>query len=232
MLDAIPIIEMRQITKTAIVPGVSIIRSMHLPEYIDGQLPYNQLAILLTILLVHRPKVILEIGTYIGRTTKMMADTLPGAIVHTLDLPSHWTDANDPIDWVQKDDFHLISRRSRGRDFWGYEGRIIQHYGDSAMWDFREASNVEFIFIDGSHSYGYCWNDSSKAIDVIMERGAGTIMWHDVAESHPGVLEALSELRKLDLDIRRIAGFPLGYLHIDAKQLEDVTDSCLLKKNS
>lgn len=231
MLDAIPTIGIGQITKTAIVPGISLLRSMHLPDYIDGQLPYNQLSMLLTVLLVARPRVILEIGTYIGRTTKLMADILPGATVHTVDLPPSYRREGDTITWMPKDDYHLIDRRDRGRDFWGYEGRIIQHYADTALWDFREASNVEFIFIDGSHTYGYCWNDSSKAIDVILERGAGTIMWHDVDESHPGVLETLSELRRLDLDIRRITGFPLGYLKIDAKQLEDVSDSCLLKKN-
>lgn len=221
MLAQIPTIELRAITESHIVPGISLVRSMHLPDYVDGQLPYNQLSVLLTILLKHRPRVILEIGTYIGRTTRLMADTLLGSTIHTVDLPPEWQRESDAITWMPKDDFHLIDRRDRGRDFWGYENRIVQHYADTAIWDFREAGAVDFVFVDGSHSYGYCWNDSSKAIDIIMERGTGVVMWHDVDESHPGVLDCLCELRRLDLDIRRISGFPLGYLKIDAKQLED-----------
>jgi len=188
--------------------------------YVDGELPANQLEVLLGVAATIRPRQVLEIGTYFGYTTWMLALTLPTAMIHTLDLPQGYTQRMDMV-LLPKDDYHLI-KASRGRvgsmyREGGYPQNIVQHYGDSATWDWREAGPVDFVFIDGSHTYEYCLSDSEKAWLSILEHGAGrgTIMWHDVADDHPGVVQALHEMRRLDLDIRRIEGTPLGYLKVE-----------------
>src|SRR5580704_17986181 len=56
-------------------------------RYKAGMLPSNQAVALLSILVAERPKVALEIGTYMGYTTRQMADSLEAAIIHTVDLP-------------------------------------------------------------------------------------------------------------------------------------------------
>jgi Methyltransferase domain len=189
--------------------------------YVDGELPRDQLETLVYVAGVSRPRVVLEIGTYFGYTTWMLAQTLPTAMIHTLDLPQGYDERMDMVR-LRKDDHHLIrgSRGQVGREYrergWAI-GNIVQHYGDSATWDWYEAGPVDFVFIDGSHTYEYALNDSEKAWLSILEQGAGrgTIMWHDVADDHPGVVQALHEMRRLDLDIRRIEGKPLGYLKVE-----------------
>src|SRR5215467_10856682 len=52
----------------------------------------------------------------------------------------------------------LLRRRVVGREFKGHEcaSRIRQHFADTASWDFREAGQPTFFFIDGTHTYEYC----------------------------------------------------------------------------
>ena len=37
---------------------------------------------------------------------------------------------------------------------------------------------MDFIFVDGSHSYDYVLNDSRKALSLL-RGGKGIILWHD-----------------------------------------------------
>jgi hypothetical protein len=183
--------------------------------YEDGALPFDQTQVLLAILVAEAPKQVLEIGTFFGHTTKAMAEALPTATIHTVDLPGSYWFATDPETRMPKDDFHLISRRDVGRQFRGRPcaSRIVQHFADTATWDFREAGAPGFFFIDGSHTFEYCKNDSQKCLELV--RGRSVFIWHDVDEQHCGVIRALLEWRNLGRDIRRIAGTSLGYLVIN-----------------
>jgi protein-L-isoaspartate O-methyltransferase len=193
--------------------------------YIDGELPHGDLDVLMKVLAVYRPKVILEIGTFYGYTTLMMAEVCPDATVHTLDLPREYDRGKDTMAG-NKDDFHLIesSRKFVGHYFRldGYGMNIIQHFGDSATWSWDQAGMVDFIFIDGSHTFEYTINDTLCAFHLILRtNGKGIIMWHDVDEQHPAVLKALSDLNiARDWKIRRIAGTRLGYLNIDMEVIK------------
>ena len=55
--------------------------------YEDGMLPPSQAVTLLAILLAEAPKEVLEIGTFMGHTSRLMAENLPDAVIHTVDLP-------------------------------------------------------------------------------------------------------------------------------------------------
>jgi Methyltransferase domain len=184
---------------------------MSVMRYEDGMLPSDQAMALLSILVAESPNEVLEIGTYMGYATCQMAENLETAIIHTVDLPRNFSVERDPVQNLPKDDFHLINRRVIGREFAGHScaNRIKQHFGDTASWDFRDAGHPTFFFIDGSHTYKYCKNDSEKCFELC--GGRGVFLWHDCDYLHPGVVRLVSEWRQQGRDIRRISGTALAY---------------------
>jgi hypothetical protein len=128
---------------------------MALMRYENGMLPKDDLMALLSILVAEGPREVLEIGTFMGHTTRQMAENMPEGMLHTVDLPEDFSAGNDPEQKLPKDDFHLIERRVVGREFEGQPcaSRIRQHFGDTANWNFAEAGQTTFFFIDGSHTY-------------------------------------------------------------------------------
>jgi hypothetical protein len=153
----------------------------------------------------------LEIGTFMGHTTRQIAENLSTATVHTVDLPEDFSAEHDPEQSIPKDDFHLIARRIVGREFKAHPcgDRIKQHFADTAKWDFREAGQPTFFFIDGSHTYEYCKSDSERCFEL--SQGRGVFLWHDCDDAHPGVIRFISEWRQLGRDVRRISGTPIAY---------------------
>src|SRR5208282_3428599 len=137
---------------------------LNVQKYEDGMLPSHEAMALLSVLVAENPREVLEIGTYMGHTAKAMAENLDKAIIHTLDLPPDFSGSSDAKGGPPKDDFHLIARRVVGREFKGQkvEARIKQHFGDTASMDFKEFGRPAFFFIDGSHTYEYCKQDSEK----------------------------------------------------------------------
>ena len=176
----------------------------------DGSLPVEDMVILVYLLVSARPAAVLEIGTYMGHTTRTIAENCPHAIVHTLDLPQDFDRQSDTVE-IPKDDHHLIERRTVGREFAGEPcaARIRQHFGDSATWDFSQARGATFFFIDGAHTYEYVKNDTEKCFELSGRRGS--FLWHDVDDRHPGVVRYLAELRGSGLDVVRFANTQLAY---------------------
>lgn len=197
-------------TLGALLQGREIDIRLTVRAHRDGQLPLTEALAFLTLLTAANPGIVLEIGTYFGNTTKAMAMNLPHATIHTVDLPPDFTPSstNEPL---AKDDFHLIRQRRVGEAFLNteYQSRIVQHFGDTATWNFQEAAGATFFFIDGSHTYAYCKNDSEKCFELC--GGRGVFVWHDCDDGHPGVLEFIDEWRKLGRDIVRVDKTPLCY---------------------
>ncbi len=180
-------------------------------KYEDGILPAHEAVALLAVLVAENPGEALEIGTYMGYTAKAMAENLELAIIHTIDLPPDYSTAEAACGPLPKDDFHLIQRRIVGREFKGkeLEKRIVQHFGDTAQFDFSSIGRPTFFFIDGSHTYEYCKNDSEKCFQLC--GGHGVFLWHDCDELHPGVLRFISEWRSMGRNIQRIKGTAIAY---------------------
>jgi hypothetical protein len=202
------------------IPGISLDAilgerqpsiSMRVVKYEDGMLPNNELMVLLSILVADSPEEVLEIGTYMGHTTRQMAENLRTATIHTVDLPEHFSVKDSIEQQLPMDDFHIIKRRIVGREFKGQacESRIKQHFVDTASWDFNSAGHPTFFFIDGSHTYEYCMNDSEKCLDLC--KGHGVFLWHDCDDRHPGVVRLVLEWRRQGRDIRRIFGTSMAY---------------------
>ena len=184
---------------------------LNVQKYEDGMLPVHEALVLLSILVAEHPKEVLEIGTFMGHTTRAMAENLASSIIHTVDLPPDFSALQGSNGGPPKDDFHLIRRRVVGREFKGQavEQRIKQHFGDTALMDFNEFGRPTFFFIDGSHTYEYCKQDSEKCFALC--GGAGTFLWHDCDPGHPGVVEFILEWRTLGRNIARIENTAVAY---------------------
>jgi hypothetical protein len=210
-VDSVQVPEIPTITVDEILGSNKFTLSIDLIKYEEGMLPCSQALALLAVLAVESPDEVLEIGTYMGHTTLQMAENLPSAIIHTVDLPERMDSSTLPVHGLPLDDFHLIQRRRVGRDFQGRPcaARIRQHFADTAQWDFSEAGHPSLFFIDGSHTYEYCRNDSEKCFALC--GGQGVFLWHDCDDGHPGVVRMLVEWRRQGRDIRRIDGTPIAY---------------------
>ena len=180
-------------------------------RYEQGMLSSDQVMIILALAVAERPREVLEIGTFMGYTTRALAENLPEATIHTVDLPESYEPGHDPNNGIPKDDFQLIERRVVGREYKGgpHESRIVQHFEDTARWDFRSAGSPTFFFIDGSHTYEYRRNDSEKCLALAEE--PAVFLWHDCDKWHPGIERFVMEWRALGRDVRRITGTPLAY---------------------
>ncbi|MEO6568282.1 MAG: class I SAM-dependent methyltransferase [Opitutaceae bacterium] len=207
LLAAIP-----EIPLQSALSGREVEFQLPIKNYVDGMLPSEHALALVSILVAEQPAAVLEIGTYMGHTSKLMACNLPSAEIHTVDLPLDASSVPDPSSVLARDDFHLVGARVVGREFKGHPcaNRIIQHYGDTAHWNFAEAGSPSFFFIDGCHTYDYVKNDSEKCLALCASRPA-TFLWHDCDENHPGILQFLQEWRELGRDVCRIRGTSLAY---------------------
>lgn len=118
---------------------------------------------------------IFEFGTFLGRTTLHLARACPTASITTLDLPA------DQNPWA----------------FGPYVGsyfagapeaaRIHQIRESSLTFDPKPfARSMDFVWVDGDHSYDVVRNDTAKAFEMLAPGGA--IMWHDFGPDSEGLV--------------------------------------------
>lgn len=154
-----------------------------------AELPPKEYSVLRTIVRYCHPKTVLEIGTYKGRTTRLLAEeAAEGAAVYTLDMP--------PERVAEGGCFWPGDGRLVGQQILSYRGpaRIVQLFGDSRSFDFSPyCRGIDLLFIDGDHGYNTVLSDSLQALEMISS--GGTIIWDDYHPAHgPGVMRALAEL--------------------------------------
>ncbi len=142
---------------------------------LPGNQPWGGLAQIVGLAKAIHASTVFEIGTYNGVTALTLAQNLPTATVHTLDLPP----ATPPTLSVSESDPGNYSRFSRR----AYEGlpeiaRIVQHLGDSATFDFSAQHGAcQLVYIDGAHSFDYVANDTQVAFELL--GSTGVIVWDD-----------------------------------------------------
>lgn len=108
---------------------------------------------------------IFEFGTYLGRTTYHLAYAPVGVEVTTLDLPPSGGSATSPY----------LGSYYHGT---GRESQIQQILCDAYKFDPTPfLKQMDFIFIDGDHSYKGVKNDTEKAFKMLAP--GGVILWHD-----------------------------------------------------
>jgi Methyltransferase domain len=189
------------------------------PDYVyyDGGLPWHDLRSLLALVVDRAPAVVLEVGTFNGFTTRLMAPNAPTATIHTVDLPEGYDPASGASP-MEKDDHHLIGSRKVGAFYRDDSSitNVVQHYGDTATWDFGRAEGATFYFIDGSHTYEYARSDREKALAAARGRDA-TLLWHDCDLTHPAVVRWLGEMVDAGHPVKRVNGTNLAILDVPAQ---------------
>jgi hypothetical protein len=187
------------------IVGQPIIRVIGSYTYVPGSLPWCDMLALLSVMVDRAPKSLLEIGTFNGHTTRLIALNLPDAEIHTMDLPEGFSDTTTGL---PKDDWHLISGRRVGAEYRADPSitNVTQHFGDSAECNFPV---VDFFFIDGAHTYDYARSDTEKAL---RSPGVKTLMWHDSDRGHRDVTRWLVDMIKSGYPVRQIEGTNLALL--------------------
>jgi predicted O-methyltransferase YrrM len=130
-----------------------------------------------------KAKNIFEFGTYMGRTTYHLAGAAPDAKVTTLDLPEGGGTNTWPCLGVCYKDT-------------GREPQITQLLLDAYKFDpapYRQS--MDFIYIDGDHSYAGVKNDTEKALQML--KPGGTMMWHDYGAGLDGLVKYFVEFTRV-----------------------------------
>jgi hypothetical protein len=178
----------------------------------DGNVNLAELAILAQAAAAIPPgSIVVEIGTFDGRTTFNLAVNAGEASVFTLDLPADERAAFA----LAPGERQYVDKPQPGARFrdcdpaWQAAARrITQLLGDSATFDWAPyEGRAGLVFVDGSHAYDYARKDSATAMRLVA-RG-GIVLWHDYGRWE-GVSRALDELEaQRRLGLRHIAGTSL-----------------------
>lgn len=137
---------------------------------------------------------VFEFGTYMGVSITQLALNLPAqSAIYTLDLPEDTTAVRLHIE--DPDEMAIALEKGKGTlippDL---RGRITFLQKDSAAFDETPyAGLIDFVFVDGAHSYDYVKNDSEKGWRML--RSGGIIAWHDFRPQDPDVVRYLLESR-------------------------------------
>jgi hypothetical protein len=205
-----------EVELAAVIRGRPIIKFDGLYRYVEGTMPFSDALAFLAVLVDRAPRVVLEIGTFHGHVTRLIALNLPSATIHTLDLPEDYDVGADPSS-LPKDDLHLIRARRVGVEYHSDPSitNVVQHFGDTANWDFGKAEGATLYLIDGAHTYEYARNDTHKALAAARGRDA-TLLWHDCDQWHPDVARWVAEMAKTGYPVKRIAWTNLAIMDVPA----------------
>lgn len=129
----------------------------------------------------YKPKSFLEIGTNMGRGTKIIKNALgEDSVVYSLDLPTELAHVSlqHPINEGHGDSVgHLCDLP------------FVQLRGDSMKFDYNSLGKIEGAFIDGEHDYEHPFHETKE----ILKLGPKLIIWHDadIAEVERAINKAL-----------------------------------------
>ena len=141
-----------------------------------------------------KPRTVIEIGTFRGETTDLLANNLINANIYTLDLPPDFENHQDRVD---PDDLEVLKLRKPGlyiQNSYDTGSLVHQIYGDSAVFDFKGLNqSFDLAFIDGAHSYEYVKNDTEILLPL-MNKG-GWMIWDDYSFSFPEIIKYVNTFR-------------------------------------
>lgn len=158
------------------------------------ELPYGERLVLSY--LAQGSDSILEIGTFRGTTTALIAESNPYSIVYTVDLP----DAELP-DWRRA----IAGEAFRDGQF---GDRIVFHRANPRKLRYDFLGNgidngADLVFINGGHSdYEDVVHDTALAFGVL--RGGGIVVWNNYQPGCPGVVQYIDEFALEQPSIRQI----------------------------
>jgi hypothetical protein len=159
-LPAVPLSELVSVTQAATIV---------MPQSEPWQVSTFELTALASVVAARQPKHVFEFGTFDGRSTRNIHLNAPDdAEITTLDLPP-----DEQNLWGGKSAGFLINDLIES-------GRIRMLHANSMTYDFEPFRGaMDFIFVDGGHSYECVSSDTRNALSMIEGRSSATIVWHD-----------------------------------------------------
>jgi len=158
----------------------------------------SELASLAHIMHVLKPKIVFEIGTFVGRTTRLFAlNTLESTKIFTLDLPAELVP-------------HQIGEAYHNTP---EEKNITQLYGDSRTFDYSEwHGKCDFVWVDACHDYPFVVSDTENAMKLC--KPGGWIGWHDYRHTAwwSGVTRTVRQMRHKFKDLHFLQGTTIALL--------------------
>lgn len=119
-------------------------------------------------LLEHKPKCVVEIGTKYGGTTYFLASLLPESTIYTIDLPR-----------TNPESIGLVKARNMWMDaLFPYRVHFVAEDSKVVAPLFK---NIDFLFIDGDHTYEGVKSDFELYKDGV--KPGGLIAFHDIVDS-------------------------------------------------
>lgn len=160
------------------------------------------------VLLVKKAKAksVFEFGTYKGVSiTQLALNLAEDSQIRTLDLPDQ---SSIELNISDPDELQIAREGGKGSLVPEHLRSRVQFLKqDSAKFDEQPlAGQVDFIFVDGAHSYDYVKNDSEKAWRML--RSGGIVAWHDCRVADPDVVRFLIES---NFNAARIIGTSLAF---------------------
>ncbi|HLK58310.1 MAG TPA: class I SAM-dependent methyltransferase [Chthonomonadaceae bacterium] len=171
--------------------------------WFDGATAPLERLMMVQLLRAFQPRIIAEIGTYRGTTTRLLLDNChPEARIYTMDLPL----GQEAEALTAATDERLIVHRKVGIDYLTHPRRsqVEQIYGDSFAPDTwaKVPTGIEYAFIDASHSYEAVKNDTEWIFQKMKPNAI--VLWHDYSEGETaerGVGKYIRELMRTRDDI-------------------------------
>jgi hypothetical protein len=171
-------------------------------SFTSGNISFFEMVALATLIVQLNPNMVMEFGTFNGRTTLNMALNMLGGNILTVDLPKDVPTKLPLADGKHEPDDELGFIGLTDKMFTNYPKRpagyiqiasIQQIWSDTAIIDqgvYRD--HFDFMFVDASHSYENCLNDTATAFELVKQ--GGIITWHDY-NGWPGVTKALNQAK-------------------------------------
>jgi predicted O-methyltransferase YrrM len=145
----------------------------------------------------YESNVVVEVGSWKGRSTKAMAVATPG-VVYAVD---HWKGAANPADATTLEVRERGSEAVRNEFFTNLSseiksGKVVAVEQDSSKAAAQLASilrgrGADFVFIDGDHEYPSVRRDIESFLPLVRRRGR--VSGHDLAPGFEGVEKAVRE---------------------------------------
>lgn len=128
------------------------IKNRYLP--LKDKNPIKNCILKASIAAVFNPKIILEVGTYLGWGAAAFKTACPKSEVYTMNSRENYK-GNNPITYKKIGYFY------RKKNL-----KINQIWADSAFFDYTSIPKPDVVYIDGNHSYNYVYRDLDNASKI------------------------------------------------------------------
>lgn len=178
-----------------LVPSIDLARA----EAIKGWMSPAELYWLATHALGAR--IVIELGSFLGRSTRALADHCPGTVYAVDPWEGYSNDDNSQAEWIEQaaggNWKHIFKSFQRNLADHIESGRVVpirlRSFDAFPMFSVQQSFRADFVFIDGDHRYDTCRQDIQLYRDLV--RPGGLLAGHDYRHaSWPGVKRAVDEL--------------------------------------